>query len=491
MKVKILFFLSLGLFLFPGLAWGYQVTDIWAQDLEERTRITIVTDCPKYESFAVRKPDRLVIDLEAALLFLDSILVVNKGAVTKVWASPYQYEDGPRVARVIIGLTQTTPYRIYKRDKELVIDISHLPLKEEPEVEAPERLPALKAEAPPERIKEVPKKEIAENHYLKGLTYYKQADYLKAIEEFKKVPPQAREYKKATKAIAKCQAKLEKTLSEEEKAARAVARVREELGKEQKVFYEPYYTQALVHYNKGEWQKTANACYKVLALDPEHKGAEEYLAKAKKELEKIARLKREEERRKKIKEYYSKGLGYYQKDKLDKAKKEFQRVLSLEPKHTGALDYLGRIEVRYRLQKEERRKKELALAQERARKAKERRRRELTKKIADYFLAGKTLYGEGKLADARLLFKEVLKLDPKHKEAKEYLAKIEKEKEVKVIPGGAEDHYKQGLIEYNVGHLTRAVEEWKITLRLDPEHEKARIALERAEKELKKIHIAP
>ncbi len=358
MKGKILLFLSLGLFLLPGLAWGYQVTDIQAQDLEERTRITITTDCPKYESFAVSEPDRLVIDLEADLLFLDSILEVNKGAVTKVWASPYRYGDGRQVTRVIIGLTQTTPYRIYKRDKDLVIDISHLPLKEEPEPKMPERLPELKAETPHERIKEVPK-EVVENHYLKGLTYYKQSEYLKAIEEFKKVPSQAREYKKATKAIAKCQAKLEKTLSEEERAAREVERVREELGKEQRVFYEPYYIQALVHHNKGEWQKTVNACYKVLALDPGHKGAKEYLTKARGELEEIARQKQKEERRKKIKEYYSKGLNYYQKDRLSKAKKEFQRVLSLEPKHAGALDYLGRIEVRSRLLEKERRKREL------------------------------------------------------------------------------------------------------------------------------------
>ncbi len=491
MKGKILLFLSLALFLFPALAWGYQVTDIRAQDLEERTRITIVTDCPKYESFAVSEPDRLIIDLEASLLWPDSILVVNKGAVTKVWASPYQYEDGRQVARVIIGLTQTTPYRIYKQDKELVIDISHLPLKKAPEVEAPERLPELKAEAPPERIEVASEKEAVENHYLKGLTYYKQADYLKAIEEFKKVPSGAREYKKVTKAIAKCQKRLEKTLSEEERAAREVERVREELGKGQRVFYEPYYTQALVHYNKGEWQETVNACYKVLALDPKHKGAKEYLTKAKGELEEIARVKREEERRKKIKEYYSKGLGYYQKDRLDKAKKEFQQILALEPKHAGALDYLGRIEVRSRFLEEERRKRGLALARERKKKEKERRRKELTKKISDYFLAGKTLYEDGKLTDARLLFKEVLKLDPQHKGAKDYLAKIEKEKEIKVIPGGAGEHYKQGLIEYNAGHLTKAIEEWKITLRLDPEHEKARIALERAEKELKKIQIAP
>ncbi|MCG2675682.1 AMIN domain-containing protein, partial [bacterium] len=184
MKGKILLFLSLGLFLFPGLTWGYQVTDIQVQDLEEKTRITIVTDCPKYESFAVSESDRLVIDLEANLLWPDSILVVNKGVVTKVWASSYQYEDGRQVARVIIGLTQTTPYRIYKRDKGLAIDISHL--KEVPEVEAPERPPVLKAEAPPERIEEV--SQIVENHYLKGLAYYKQSEYLKAIEEFKKVP---------------------------------------------------------------------------------------------------------------------------------------------------------------------------------------------------------------------------------------------------------------------------------------------------------------
>ncbi len=373
----------------------------------------------------------------------------------------------------------------------MVIDISHLSLKEVPEVEAPEELPELRAEAPPERIEGVPRKEIEENHYLKGITYYKQAEYLKAIEEFKKVPSQAREYKKATKAIAKCQANLEKTLSEEERAAREVERVRDELGKGQRVFYEPYYAEALVSYNKGEWQKTVNACCKVLALDPEHKGAKEYLAKAKGELERIARLKREEERREKIKEYYTKGLDYYQKDRLDKATEEFQQVLALEPKHAGALDYLGRIEARYRLLEEERRERELALARERERRERERKGRELAKKISDYFLAGETLYGEGKLADARLLFREVLKLDPQHKGAKEYLAKIEKEKEVKVIPGGAEEHYKQGLIEYNAGHLTRAIEEWKITLRLDPEHERARVALERVEKELEKIQIAP
>lgn len=486
MKGKILFILSLSLFLFPCLAWGYQVTDIQAQDIEKETRITIVTDCPRYESFAVSGPDRLVIDLEADLLWPDSILVVNKGVVTKVWASPYRYADGRQVARVVIGLTQTTPNKIYKGDGGLVIDISHFPLKEVPEVEAPEGLPELRAEAPPEKIEKVSEKEVVEDHYLKGITYYKQAEYLKAIEEFKKVPPEAREYKKATKAIAKSQANLEKTLSEEERAAREVERVREELGKEERLFYEPYYTEALVHYNKGEWQKTVNACYKVLALDPEHKGAKEYLAKAKGELERIARLKREEERRERIKEYYTKGLDYYQKDRLDQAKEEFQQVLVLEPKHAGALDYLGRIEARYRLLEEERRERELALARERERKG-----RELTKKISDYFLAGKTLYEEGKLTDARLLFREVLKLAPQHKGAQEYLAKIEEEKEVKVIPGGAEEHYKQGLIEYNAGHLTRAIEEWNITLRLDPEHEKARIALERAEKELKKIQIAP
>ena len=143
MKGKILFILSLTLFLFPSLAWGYQVTDIRAQDLEERTRITIITDCPKYESFAVREPDRLVIDLEADLLFLDNILVINKGAVTKVWVSLYRYDDGRQVTRVVIGLTQASTYRINRIVTGLMIDIAH---------------PVLKAEAPPERIEIAPRR---------------------------------------------------------------------------------------------------------------------------------------------------------------------------------------------------------------------------------------------------------------------------------------------------------------------------------------------
>ena len=51
-------------------------------------------------------------------------------------------------------------------------------------------------------------------------------------------------------------------------------------------------------------------------------------------------------------------------------------------------------------------------------------------------------------------------------------------------PKAAQLHYEAGLIAYASGKLDEAQREWSITLRMNPSHEKARVALTKVQKEL-------
>jgi len=48
----------------------------------------------------------------------------------------------------------------------------------------------------------------------------------------------------------------------------------------------------------------------------------------------------------------------------------------------------------------------------------------------------------------------------------------------------AQRHYTSGLVAYAQGRLREAIREWDLSLRLNPGHEKARLARRKAKKEL-------
>ena len=50
----------------------------------------------------------------------------------------------------------------------------------------------------------------------------------------------------------------------------------------------------------------------------------------------------------------------------------------------------------------------------------------------------------------------------------------------------AEEHYNNGLKEYSSGYISKAIEEWELCLKYNPNHERAKIALAKAGKTLKK-----
>jgi tetratricopeptide (TPR) repeat protein len=86
--------------------------------------------------------------------------------------------------------------------------------------------------------------------------------------------------------------------------------------------------------------------------------------------------------------------------------------------------------------------------------------------------------------EARKHFEQTLRLDPSHMSAHSYMKMAEAEMIRRQDPQAAQMHYEAGLIAYASGKLDEAVREWRITLRMNPGHEKARIALGKVQKEL-------
>ncbi len=256
------------------------------------------------------------------------------------------------------------------------IQKAELAIKER-EKEEKERIEALKQKKikEEEKKRQAARKEAIEKHYAQGLGYYKEGKLIEAIEEWNKVLALEPEHK-AAQGIAKAEKELEEIIEERkierEEAERAKKR-QEELAKERRGAEEKrrltkerkekiiaYYDQGKSHYWKGEFEKGRANFQKVLALDPEHKGAERYLTKCQKKIERL----KEGEAQKKIEAYYQRGEKYYREGSYLEAIDEFKKTLSLNPEHVGAQKYLVRSQARLKESREEEAKKR---AEERAR----------------------------------------------------------------------------------------------------------------------------
>jgi tetratricopeptide (TPR) repeat protein len=87
---------------------------------------------------------------------------------------------------------------------------------------------------------------------------------------------------------------------------------------------------------------------------------------------------------------------------------------------------------------------------------------------------GIQLYKEKDYHSAIAFFENFLTKYPNHSKAIDWLEKIKKEKNEK-----AQKFYEDGLILYTQEDRTGAVREWQKALELNPDHERAKKALEK------------
>ncbi|MEE9315804.1 MAG: tetratricopeptide repeat protein [bacterium] len=383
------------------------------------------------------------------------------------------------------------------------------------------------------------KKKVKEN-YDKGIKHYKRSEFLKASEAFNaalEIEPEHKEAKKHLELIGKRLEKIvnkgdfetvaelyyaqgtvfyikgewAKAISQWENALKIdplnkeipeFIKIAKKRRQEEEAFEkaEVLYRDGLAHYNKGKINEAIKQLGGVIKFNPQHRKARELLARAK---EKVATIKKEEKERKlreTVEKRYFRGIDYYAEGQFNKAIKEWKGVLKIDPTHRGAKDYLKKA------------RDKIARVNSRGGGKKGGARSAKEEQIEVYYRQGINYYLAGGFKEAIRQWEEVLKMEPSHNGARGYIAKAKErlkisgegigyssyEEEIeeyvreleKTGTTGEEKeelitmHYQDGLVAYAHGDLSQAMKEWRIVLKLDPEHKKARRAIIKLQAEM-------
>ncbi len=265
-----------------------------------------------------------------------------------------------------------------------------------------------------------------------GVRDYRRKDYINAYQGFKNILVLDSDNKKAKKYIKKIQ--------DEFKEVKMNKEIREHLDLGMK------------YYEEGKTLKAREEFEAILALVPEQEEAKEWIIKV--------RTKLEEYKEEEIKEMYKAGLKLYKKKRYVQAREEFQKVIFLNSRHEKARYYIYTINKKLKELGEIERKKE----------------------IKGYYAKAMEMHKGGELKEAIKELKKVLKLDSRHKKAKDFLVKVRAELRGKLT----KKYYEKGVVLYKEGKLEEAIVSFKKALKLTSRHLKARENLEKAELKLKR-----
>lgn len=180
---------------------------------------------------------------------------------------------------------------------------------------------------------------------------------------------------------------------------------------------------------------------------------------------------KEQKKTKTINDNLREAQSLYIKKQYNKAIKLLDKVLNIDPKNNDASIL----------------KKEIKA-----------RRKESTKsKVEKHYTKGLQYFANKKYNEAIAEWKKCLKLNPKHKDAKDYISRAKKAmkpkraaEDIKVSVSEAdkkkaEEHYNKALILYSNGKLKESINELKTALKYNPNHKGAKEALNRIQAELK------
>ena len=179
-----------------------------------------------------------------------------------------------------------------------------------------------------------------------------------------------------------------------------------------------------------------------------------------------------------IRRYYAKGKELYIQGKYSEAKKEFQKVLTVDPSHTWAGRYIEEMEEETKALKAEAKEK-LAEQISEAVRARER-------EFMRHYGAGKAYYDERKYFEAIEEFQKAEEILPRHKfteEGRSYIEKAQRnlrraKKETK--QAGIQSIIAEGQTYYYAREYDKAKETWEKILVLDPYSREATALIEKA-----------
>lgn len=117
----------------PGLRAKYRISKVDCGQIEDKTRVIIVTDSTdsKFRVFTLNKERTIIVDIPNAILSWNGMKTktreVERGVIKEIRVGQYQTE--PPVARVVLDLLEKTPYKVYRlpESKNILIDVTTPP----------------------------------------------------------------------------------------------------------------------------------------------------------------------------------------------------------------------------------------------------------------------------------------------------------------------------------------------------------------------------
>ncbi len=331
------------------------------------------------------------------------------------------------------------------------------------------------------RIEELLRKKemvTARSCYEIGMEYFKKGEYDLAIKQWELALLWCPDYREAKKMI------------EEAWRRKRELRVKEHLQKAKKYLRAGKYIEAIVESKEA------------LKIDSTCKSADSIMKVAENILqEKIEKLSEIEEK------LFREGVNLYLAGNYDGAIKKWKEVLKINPEHKEALLYIKRA----RIEKEKRLSMNLNMAQKylaegkwklarkyylRARNISPKDKRVKTfaynyrKKLRLYLKGlekeGISLFNQNRFLEAEAKFRKILEINPQNEIALSYIDKIKK-KRISLRQKDIRQYYINGINAYAKDDFETAIYWWKKILEIDPENEKAKQAIKRAEMHLQKM----
>ncbi len=114
-------------------------------------------------------------------------------------------------------------------------------------------------------------------------------------------------------------------------------------------------------------------------------------------------------------------------------------------------------------------------------------RKQIEAEVAGHLQSGRSAFEQGDLGAATAAYNKVLLIDPYHAEAKAAISKITNLEQTGIRPGDESRLYLQGIELYTQGKYSDAIQTWEKVLQLAPEHNKARMNIEKTKRKLQSI----
>ncbi len=310
----------------------------------------------------------------------------------------------------------------------------------------------------------------ANEFYYRGLGYYNQKNFSRALQEFKSAlvfnpdRPAIKEYlAKTEKEIASISRLTNQYLAEAQryeenkqyaKASISYRKVLEvdkmnEYARSRLAFLsnnikkeiDDKFSRAKRLYDNMDYASAVKVLQENLSIDPDNQPSQNYLKMANQKLLDLAE------------QHYQRAINFFNQKKWDLVLQECNLTLSMNKDHFGSRD----------LQK-------MALA---------------NISLDKLLEKGLAYYERNDYLNARSIFRQVLEKEPGNITARNYLDRIEAE-----ISERVDELFNLGMVKYTEGNYDEAIEEWKKIFDIDPDHKSARDYIQKAQERinaLKKI----